>query len=258
MVCRQPISRLRILSMPKPNHMGDSQVCTMPRRSSTHPYASLPPYSGSAGSAWPSARWFTWHMESLILDLDGVVRLWDPAIMSSAEAASGLPDGALSGIVLGHHDLLRLAVTGEISDLRWRTEICARLSSRYGKAAETAVRLWSDAVGTVNHAVLDIVREQRKERTVVLLSNATDRLDEDLEKLSLNNEFDWVFNSSVLRSAKPDHWIYLEVATQLGVAPNRCIFVDDSAANVASAEPLGMRTHQYFTPAALKTFLRHV
>lgn len=176
--------------------------------------------------------------------------------MASAEAASGLPNGTLPGVVLGDHDLLRLAVTGAISDREWRTEICARLASRYdGKAAETAVRLWSDAIGAVNRAVLDIVREQRRIRTVALLSNATDRLDEDLEKLGLHNEFDWVFNSSVLRSAKPDHSIFLEVAAQLGVAPAHCIVVDDSTVNVAAAGALGMRTHQYISPAALRTFL---
>ncbi|WP_374116481.1 HAD-IA family hydrolase [Hoyosella sp. YIM 151337] len=57
------------------------------------------------------------------------------------------------------------------------------------------------------------------------------------------------------RSAKPDHSNYLEVAAHLGVAPAHCIVVDDSTVNVAAADALGMRTHQYISPAALRTFL---
>jgi hypothetical protein len=32
----------------------------------------------------------------LILDLDGVLRLWDPAIIAGAEASHGLPAGTLA------------------------------------------------------------------------------------------------------------------------------------------------------------------
>ena len=56
----------------------------------------------------------------MIFGLDGVVRRWDPLILTEAEASAGLPSGALVGAVLGDHALLQDAVIGVISDAQWR------------------------------------------------------------------------------------------------------------------------------------------
>jgi len=54
-------------------------------------------------------------LRAVVVDLDGVLRRWDPAVIGDAEAVHGLPAGAL-GAVAFHPKLLSVAVTGRISD----------------------------------------------------------------------------------------------------------------------------------------------
>ena len=63
---------------------------------------------------------------------------------------------------------------------------------------------WSGPCGEVDRRVLAVLREQRRSRPVALLSDATDRLPRDLQRLGPDGELDAVFNSSELGLAKPD------------------------------------------------------
>ncbi|MCT2585392.1 HAD-IA family hydrolase [Actinophytocola gossypii] len=56
--------------------------------------------------------------------------------------------------------------------------------------------------------------------------------------------------------AKPDPRIYRAAAELAGVAVERCLFVDDSAENVAAAGALGMTGHHHVDPADLRALLR--
>ena len=53
--------------------------------------------------------------------------------------------------------------------------------------------------------------------------------------------FDVVVDSCEEGIRKPDPQIYLRCAERLGVAPESCLFLDDSADNVRGAESTGMR-----------------
>ncbi|WP_432476185.1 HAD-IA family hydrolase [Nocardioides sp. GXQ0305] len=191
----------------------------------------------------------------VVLDLDGVLRRWDPAIMGRAEARAGLPEGALVAAALDDHELLRDAVTGVLSDGEWRAEITRRLARRFGAAAEDAVAAWSHPAGEVDHDVLTLVREVRVAVPVALFSNATTRLPRDLDTLGLGTEVDVVISSAVLGLAKPDPAAFVEAARRCGRAPGDCLFVDDSAANVAGARSVGMDAHEFTSPPALRALL---
>ena len=192
----------------------------------------------------------------LITDLDGVLRRWDPAILSSAEARHGLPAGALRDAVLDDREGLLAVTTGRVSDRHWRDGIAQRLQAKYGPGAVEAVRDWSRPAGEVNDAVLALLRrERRRGRVVAILSNATDRLGEDLRRLGLDMEVDAVVNSSVLGAAKPDPQVFRRTAQALNVAVDECLFVDDSPLNTEAASLLGMTAHHYIGPAALAAFL---
>jgi hypothetical protein len=69
----------------------------------------------------------------LVVDLDGVLRIWDPEIVSSAERRAGLPRGALDRAALADAATLRAAVSGRISDAHWRAGIAARLVAVHGR-----------------------------------------------------------------------------------------------------------------------------
>ena len=74
----------------------------------------------------------------------------------------------------------------------------------------------------------------------MLVTNATTRLESDVDRLGIADLVDGVVNSARLGFAKPDPRIYLAAAELAGVAPRRCLFVDDSARNTEAARELGM------------------
>jgi putative hydrolase of the HAD superfamily len=191
----------------------------------------------------------------LILDLDGVLRRWDPAIVTDAEADHGLPAGALARAAFGDPTRLMQAVTGRLTDAQWRRAIADELAAAYGDAGRDAVAQWSVPAGAVHTEVLALVRRERARRTVAILSNATDRLDDDLLRLGLHGEVDVVFNSAVLGHAKPGHRVFREVCARLDAAPGDCAFVDDSLQNVTAAVEVGLAGHHFTTVDGLRAFL---
>lgn len=194
-------------------------------------------------------------LRAVVVDLDGVLRRWDPAVIGDAEAVHGLPAGVL-GAVAFEPGLLSAAVTGRISDGQWREQVAGELAGRFGRlAAAGAVSQWSASAGEVDEEVVAVVRGLRDQCRVVLLSNATTRLRADLDRLGLTAALDEVFNSAELGLAKPAPEVFRVVCARLGVAPAECGFVDDTAGHVRAAEAVGLVGHLYRSPAGLVGFL---
>ncbi|MFD5824879.1 HAD-IA family hydrolase [Lentzea sp. NPDC060358] len=168
----------------------------------------------------------------LLLDLDGVLRAYEPTPPKIAEVAFA-------------PSLLHRAVTGQITDEQWHDEI-ARTVPRH------EVDSWA-VVGSVMPEALALVRAARRQCFVALLSNATTRLESDLELLGLDVEFDAVFNSARLGVAKPDPAIYRRVLDELGCETG--VFCDDSAENAAAACEAGLDGVHVPDTAALRTAL---
>jgi putative hydrolase of the HAD superfamily len=131
----------------------------------------------------------------LIVDLDGVLRRWDP--LDAVEARHGLPRGAVLGAAFERR-LLQRVITGAIDDDRWRADVAATLVAAHGPAATRAVAEWSASSGAVEPVVLELVRQYRRTAPVVALTNATSRLPHDLARLGLDQELDRVFSSHEL------------------------------------------------------------
>ena len=191
-------------------------------------------------------------LRALLIDLDGVIRLWNPAIDLAAEQATGLPAGALRQAAFAP-DLLHAAITGQILDKHWRQQVVERLQQNFPavNVAKT-VRLWSASSGEIDQAVLPLVRTCREKVKVVLVTNATSRLLSDLALLGIEDEFDYIINSSAVGYGKPHPEIFHAALADVGVTANEAFFVDDSAGNVAAAKQLGIASHLYRGIAALK------
>ncbi|WP_308257592.1 HAD family hydrolase [Pseudonocardia lacus] len=190
----------------------------------------------------------------LIIDLDGVLRRWEP--LDAVEARHGLPRGALLAAAF-EPDLLHRAITGAVDDDRWRADVTAALAAAHGPAARAAVAEWSASSGAVDAEVLELVRRYRRRAPVVALTNATSRLPRDLAAVGLDRELDRVFSSHELGVAKPDPRVFALVCARLDRAPAECLFVDDTEGHVAAAREAGLRAHHYHSPAALAAFLDH-
>jgi putative hydrolase of the HAD superfamily len=180
---------------------------------------------------------------AVLLDFDGVLRRFDPAVAARVEQRYGLAPGALLGTLLTP-DLLRAASLGELTDGEWLVAVADVLG------APEAVREWAGYRGEVDPDVLAFAREVRAAGVpVALATNATDRLDADLACLGLAGEFDAVLNSSVLGVAKPSAEFYRAACEAVGTPPSACLLVDDLERNVKAARAAGLWAHRWSGPA---------
>jgi putative hydrolase of the HAD superfamily len=192
----------------------------------------------------------------LLIDLDGVVRRWDPDQVAAVERRHGLPAGSIGAAAFGAGSALQDALTGRVTDAEWRADVVRRLAPLCGTAAEAAVAEWSEYAGAVDAEVLAALRTARAAGwRVGLLTNATSRLRDDLRRLGLEHEFDAVVSSAELGLAKPDPEVFEAACRVLDVDPPECVFVDDAAANVAAAAAAGLDAHLYTASSDLAGLL---
>ncbi len=72
-----------------------------------------------------------------------------------------------------------------------------------------------------------------------------------LQKLCIPDLFDYVADSNLIKNGKPDPEIFLTCAQVLGVAPERCIGVEDAPAGVTAIKAAGMYALGIGEPHAL-------
>jgi putative hydrolase of the HAD superfamily len=172
--------------------------------------------------------------QALLIDLDGVLRRWDPAIPAAVEQSYGLEPGTLAATAMSW-DLLRPAVAGEITDAEWMQLVVSRLPLPEAEA-KAAVAEWQQHRGTVDPDVLAFIRDVRAAgRPVGLATNATDLLHGDLDRLGLTGEFDAVISSAELKVHKPAPEFFEQACAILDVDPRWVLFVDDDDRAVRGA-----------------------
>lgn len=217
---------------------------------------------------------------ALLLDLDGVLRRFDPAVGADVEQRYGLPKGALLDTAL-RWPLLQPAITGRITHAQWLEAIAVELAgvadgaagAEAGgaagdgvagagvggtagagvggvagdlEAARKAVAEWAAHRGSVDQDVLAFVREVRAAgRKVGLATNSTDALDADLVGLGLTGEFDAVINSSAVGAHKPTKEYFAQACLAVGAPPAQVLFVDDEDRQVRGARVAGLSAYRW-------------
>lgn len=191
---------------------------------------------------------------ALLLDFDGVLRRWDPAVAAGVEREYGLSEGILGEIAMSW-GLLRPVLTGKVSHAEWMTSVADALAPSLGspERARAAVEEWQRYRGEVDRDVLDFVREARAAGVRVGLgTNATDVLDADIAALGLVDELDVIVNSSVIGVHKPAKEYFEAACEALETPPSRVLFVDDEARAVAGARVAGLSAHRWDGPGDLR------
>ena len=192
--------------------------------------------------------------DAVLCDIDGVVRHWPSG--EEIERAYGLP---LGSIAAAHFSPSRLnpAITGQVTDEHWRAAAATDLAAVCGSAdrARGAVTAWSMLEPRTDPDVVSLVAKAREVVTVALVSNATTRLEQDLARHELSTLAHVVVSSARIGVAKPDPGFYIIAAEQAGARVDRCLFIDDTPANVAAARSLGMIAVEYQRSYDLRTAL---
>jgi putative hydrolase of the HAD superfamily len=182
---------------------------------------------------------------ALLVDLDGVLRRWDPAVPAAVEQRYGLAAGALLDTAM-QPDRLRPVLLGQVSHTEWMAGVGAALD------CPEAVAEWQSYRGEVDPDVLGLVREIRAAGLPVgLTTNATDLLDADLAALGLVGELDTVVSSAALGVAKPALEYFTRACASVGVPPKDCLLVDDDERMVRGGRAAGLLAHRWTGTADL-------
>ncbi|MBQ1050681.1 HAD-IA family hydrolase [Micromonospora sp. C51] len=192
---------------------------------------------------------------ALLVDFDGVLRRWDPAVAAGVEREYGLSAGVLGEIAM-QWGRLQPVLTGQVSHADWMTSVADALTPSVGGDAErarAAVAQWQRYRGEVDPEVLTFVREARAAGIRVGLgTNATDLLDADLAALGLTDELDVVVNSSAIGVHKPAPEYFQAACGALDTPPARVLFVDDEDRAISGARAAGLSAYRWNGPADLR------
>lgn len=200
----------------------------------------------------PDRPIFDW----LIVDLDGVIRHWDMAHFVATARELGLEPDDLRTVAF-EAELLDAAMRGVLDADEWAEEIGRRAADVHGSDADAVAAGFAALGWTIDDEAVAVVRDVRAagRAKVALFSNASTRLEADLESCGVDREFDAICNSARLGTAKPDPEAFRTVAARLGTVPARCLFVDDTPPNVVGAREAGMQAEHFTGVERLRSAL---
>ena len=194
------------------------------------------------------------RFDTILVDFDGVLRHW-PATDRGIEERRGLPLGSIRAEAFSP-GRLGDAIRGRVTDAAWRHGVAEALErSHPGADAVGAVEAWSRSPGTVDADALALLRRYEPPGGIVLFTNATSRLDDDLEALGVRGAFRAVVNSSEVGSAKPEPEMFRAGIRACGGDPDRILYVDDALENVESGRAMGIASHRHRPDRSLERFL---
>ncbi|WP_157246188.1 HAD family hydrolase [Nonomuraea typhae] len=183
--------------------------------------------------------------DAVLSDLDGVIRIFDDKVQDEIEARYGLPMRKTAF----RPDLIMPATLGRITERQWIEALTAELGG--DERARQAAREFGEVPFRVDEEVRAILAKLQETVPLIIVTNAMDTLDEHLDRLGLTYFADAVVSSAKVGVAKPDRRIYEIGAELAGVAPERCVFIDDRLENVEGARALGMTGIHYRAVADL-------
>lgn len=193
-----------------------------------------------------AAPWYAWAMatprpfDAVLCDFDGVIRFHDQTELVDLERAAGLAEGTTTKVVFAP-DVGLPALLGRITVEQWQDAAEAALARQMPpERARALVTAFMKAPTRVDEDVLGLLRRAQAHVPVVLVTNATLDLEDDLAWLGLAHFADEVVSSARVGVTKPGHRIYEIAAERAGVPAHRCLFVDDRMENVEVARALGM------------------
>jgi putative hydrolase of the HAD superfamily len=190
---------------------------------------------------------------ALLIDFDGVLRRFDPAVTAVAEQRYGLAPGTVLEIAL-EWPRVEPVIAGRASQADWLLGIAETLADRVGglDPARSLMVEYDAYRGAIVPEVLAFVRAARRAGVrVVLATNATDALDLDLDTFGVHDDFDAVANSSVIGAYKPQKEFFLAACDLIDTPPAQCLLVDDTDRNVRGARAAGLSALRFSGPADL-------
>lgn len=194
------------------------------------------------------------QVDAVITDLDGVIRHWDEEQVRAGDEVLGLPAGTLAKAAF-EPELLERSMRGTITAEEWYAEAGDTIAGDYPVDAEEAAEIMAHIGWRIDENVMELVDEVRHKVPVLLLSNATTRLEDDLRLSGIYDRFDAVIGSASIGVIKPEAAAYRACSDLLDVRIERCLMIDDREENVRGARSIGMRAVLFTDADALASEL---
>jgi HAD superfamily hydrolase (TIGR01509 family) len=178
-------------------------------------------------------------LECVIFDIGGVLISQDLSSLARGLSARTGQDVDRVRALFGG-DVVRDVETGRVSSAtHFSRTIAPQLP---GISYEDWINAWTNNY-SLNQAAWSLLEEARDRGHVVgILSNLS-----EFNKIAIERKFPRFFRAAhrsflsyELGLHKPDPEVYLTVSDQLGIAPARCLFLDDVEENVLGARRAGM------------------
>jgi len=181
---------------------------------------------------------------ALIFDWGGVLmRTIDYTPRHVWDAALGMQRGAVESVVHGCPEWIE-AQCGRLSTEEYWQAVAWRLGLSVQQREALREAFYSgDRLDT---RLVDLVQQQRRQGVrVALLSNNIRELRDDLTEIGLNSLFEPCVISAEIGVMKPERKAYEAVLALVGLPAGRCLFIDDSQANVTGAQTAGLEAVLY-------------
>jgi putative hydrolase of the HAD superfamily len=188
------------------------------------------------------------EIEVVVSDFGGVLTTPLLEAFAAIQEEDGLDPGALGAALRrvaqrdGVHPLFELEC-GRLTERDFLHRLMAQLREDLGRDVELhsfAERYFGHL--EPNEAMIGFLREllERGYRLAMLTNNVREWEARWRAMLPVDELFEVVVDSAFVGMRKPDPAIYRLTCERLGVAPERCLFVDDVAVNCEAARDLGM------------------
>ncbi len=189
--------------------------------------------------------------QAIVFDLGAVLIDWDPRHMYRK--------------LIGDESVME-EFLGEIATLRWNSyhdagrlwsDGVAMLSAIYPEYADWIAAYrdrWEEMLnGPIDGSVEILAALKEQGREVHALTNwSSETFPIALERYDFLQWFEHVVVSGEERLKKPDPRIYQVLLDRIGRTAEECLFIDDSAANIAAAAEMGFATIHFVNPDQLR------
>jgi HAD superfamily hydrolase (TIGR01509 family) len=180
----------------------------------------------------------TRRFDAVIFDMDGVIADSEPvygAMFNTMMAPLGYHlDEPLLRRLMGHG----MRETWEILEAHFNIANVDRVIAEYDASLPGALAQVEHTLPGVHEVIAAV--EQRRLRLGLGSSSKRAWIDALLGGVGLTREFPLIVTAEDVAHAKPAPDIYLRVAELMGVAPARCLVIEDTPAGVASGKSAGM------------------
>ena len=214
------------------------------------------------GRFFPGAQNDKTMIKAVVFDMGGVIlRLNVPRCISRFKTEAGFADIEDFINIYQQQGFIGEFEAGKIDADAFYAKCLAH--SRPGTTRQTVHDCFCSLLDGTNEDIIELIKSIRGKYKLYLLSNnnpiSLQFLGEELAKqgLDIDETFEKKFCSFQLKTQKPGKEIYLKALEGIGCDPSEILFIDDSTANLRTAQELGIQTLQYFQDLDIRNSFKY-